>query len=103
MPLFRCENIVRAALEVVVEDFLERVMNSGHNFRITAVLTTGRNHLPHSPPEYDGEIIERCWNTQQVCCKSVVPGDFKKAYRGFLQQLPPSDDDITITAILTTV
>lgn len=29
MPLFRCENIIRAALDVAVKDFLERVINSG--------------------------------------------------------------------------
>lgn len=29
MALFRCENIIRAALEVVVKDFLERIKNSG--------------------------------------------------------------------------
>lgn len=137
MPHFRCENIIRAALDIAVKDFLERVINSGidafsslyfcsfpiphqdSTIRITAVLITSRHALPYSPPAYGSETYHK---TQQICCKSVTPNDFEEAYQSFLQQLPASgtvvyypilvllllthshaDDDLTITAVLTTV
>lgn len=63
------------------------IAHIGHNFRITAVLTTSRNVLPYLPPAYDAGGHSK---TQQICCKGVTPNDFEEAYRMFLQQLPAS-------------
>ncbi|KAE9396490.1 hypothetical protein BT96DRAFT_996635 [Gymnopus androsaceus JB14] len=94
--------MIRAALEVVVEDFLKRVSRSGYNLRITAILTTNPNFLD-TPLALGVAAPKPCHKTQEICCQSVTPGDFEEAYQIFLRQLPQSDNDLTITAIMTTV